>query len=90
MDERSLSECDICAKFVMPALRQAGRAECFQIREALSLTNGRIVVRGTLVTQGQAKRADYVLNCKPNIPIALIEEKGNTLTPAFAREMQAV
>ena len=28
--------------------------------------------------RGQAKRADYVLSYKPNIPIALIEAKDNT------------
>ena len=34
--------------------------------------------RGKLVTRGKAKRADYVLYFKPNIPIALIEAKDNT------------
>ena len=49
-----------------------------QIREEVSFTKGRIIVRGKLVTRGQAKRADYVLYYKPNIPIALIEAKDNT------------
>jgi type I restriction enzyme R subunit len=35
-------------------------------------------VRGKLVSRGQAKRADYILYFKPNIPIALIEAKDNT------------
>jgi type I restriction enzyme R subunit len=35
-------------------------------------------VRGKLVTRGKAKRADYILYYKPNIPIALIEAKDNT------------
>jgi type I restriction enzyme R subunit len=34
-------------------------------------------VRGRLVTRGKAKRADYILYYKPNIPLALIEAKGN-------------
>ena len=37
----------------------------------------RIIVRGKLVTRGQAKRADYILYFKPNIPLALIEAKDN-------------
>jgi type I restriction enzyme R subunit len=49
-----------------------------QIREEVSFTKGRIIVRGKLVTCGKAKRADYVLYYKPNIPIALIEAKDNT------------
>ena len=49
-----------------------------QIREEVSFTKGRIIVRGKLVTRGKAKRADYILYYKPNIPIALIEAKDNT------------
>ena len=49
-----------------------------QVREEVSFTKGRIIVRGKLVTRGQAKRADYVLYYKPNIPIALIEAKDKT------------
>lgn len=78
MDKRSLSERDICTKFITPALRNAGWDEMLQIREEVSFTKGRIIVRGKLVTRGQGKRADYILYFKPNIPIALIEAKDNT------------
>ena len=78
MDKRSLSERDICTKFITPALRAAGWDEQSQIREEVGFTNGRIIVRGKLVTRGKAKRADYVLYFKPNIPLALIEAKDNS------------
>src|SRR5690606_5285625 len=68
MDKRSLSERDICTKFITPALRNAGWDEMLQIREEVSFTKGRIIVRGKLVTRGKAKRADYILYYKPNIP----------------------
>ena len=77
MDKRALSERDICTKFITPALRKAGWDEMLQIREEVSFTKGRIIVRGKLVSRGQAKRADYVLYFKPNIPLALIEAKDN-------------
>ena len=48
-----------------------------QIREEVAFTKGRIIVRGKLVTRGKAKRADYILYYKPNIPIAIIEAKDN-------------
>ena len=35
-------------------------------------------MRGKLVKRAKAKRADFVLYCKPNIPIALIEAKDNS------------
>jgi type I restriction enzyme, R subunit len=48
-----------------------------QIREEVAFTKGRIIVRGKLVIRGKAKRADYILYYKPNIPIAIIEAKDN-------------
>ena len=78
MDKKSLSERDICTKFITPALRKAGWDEMTQIREEVSFTKGRITVRGKLASRGKGKRADYVLYYKPNIPIALIEAKDNT------------
>jgi type I restriction enzyme R subunit len=78
MDKIVLSERDICTKFITPALRKAGWDEMLQIREEVSFTKGRIIVRGKLVTRGQAKRADYILYFKPNIPLALIEAKDNS------------
>ena len=78
MDKKNLSERDICSKFITPALRKAGWDEMTQIREEVGFTKGRIIVRGKLVSRGKAKRADYVLCYKPNIPIALIEAKDNT------------
>jgi type I restriction enzyme R subunit len=78
MHKRLLSERDICTKFITPALRKAGWDEMLQIREEVGFTKGRIIVRGKLVTRGQAKRADYVLYYKPNIPLALIEAKDNS------------
>lgn len=77
-DKRSLSERDICTKFVTPAVKKAGWDEMTQIREEVSFTKGRIIVRGKLVSRGKGKRADYVLYYKPNIPLALIEAKENT------------
>lgn len=78
MNKKTLSERDICTKFITPALRQAGWDEVSQIREEVSFTKGRIIVRGKLVSRGKGKRADYILYYKPNIPIALIEAKDNT------------
>jgi type I restriction enzyme, R subunit len=77
MDKRSLTERDICTKFILPAVKRAGWDEMLQVREEVYFTKGRITVRGKLVTRGKAKKADFVLYYKPNIPIALIEAKDN-------------
>lgn len=77
MNKRQLSERDICTKFITPALRRAGWNEMSQIREEVTFTKGRIIVRGKFVSRGKGKRADYILYYKPNIPIAIIEAKDN-------------
>ena len=59
MDKRSLSERDICTKFITPALRKAGWDEMSQIREEASFTKGRIIVRGKLVSRGKGKRPSF-------------------------------
>lgn len=73
--KKNLSEDDTSAKFITPALYQAGWAEA-AIRRQVAFTAGRIIVRGKLVTRGKAKRADYVLYIG-HFPIALIEAKHN-------------
>jgi type I restriction enzyme R subunit len=77
MNKKQLSERDICTKFITPALEAAGWDIKKQIREEVSFTNGKIIVRGKLVARGRRKRADYLLYFKPSIPIAIIEAKDN-------------
>ena len=73
---KSLSERDICTKFITPALTAAGWDLQRQLREEWSFTDGRILVRGQKYTRGQQKRADYVLFYKATM-IAIIEAKDN-------------
>ncbi len=78
MDKRTLSERDICTKYITPALEKAGWDTQMQILEEVSFTAGKIYVRGKITARGIRKRADYILYYKPNIPIAIIEAKDNT------------
>jgi type I restriction enzyme, R subunit len=45
-DKKSLSERDICTKYITPAITKAGWDLRSQIREEVSFTKGRIIVRG--------------------------------------------
>lgn len=74
-NKSSISERDICIKYIIPALAKAGWSLESQIREVLTLTNGRIIVRGKLHTKVKNKREDYVLFYMPNIPIIINEAK---------------
>jgi type I restriction enzyme R subunit len=77
MDKTSLSERDICTKFITPAIEKSGWDKLTQLLEEVSFTDGKIYVRGKLTARGARKRADYILYYKPNIPIAIVEAKDN-------------
>ncbi|MDD4136981.1 MAG: DEAD/DEAH box helicase family protein [Methanoregula sp.] len=76
-EKKTLSERDICSKFITPAIIQAGWSHDLQIREEVNVTNGRVLVRGNSVERAKPRRADYILYYKPNLPIAVIEAKDN-------------
>ncbi|MBS1488946.1 MAG: DEAD/DEAH box helicase family protein [Bacteroidetes bacterium] len=77
IDKKTLSERDICTKFITPAVEKSGWNKLTQLLEEVSFTDGKIYVRGKLTARGNQKRADYILYYKPNIPIAIIEAKDN-------------
>ncbi|MDN3668252.1 DEAD/DEAH box helicase family protein [Echinicola jeungdonensis] len=77
MNKKTLSERDICTKFITPAIEKAGWDKNTQLLEEVSFTDGKIYVRGKLTARGTRKRADYILYYKPNIPIAIVEAKDN-------------
>jgi type I restriction enzyme R subunit len=83
MNKKSLTEADIRTKFITPALdkdRQGAWDVMTQLLEEHYFTKGRVIVRGQTVRRGEAKKADYILFYKPNIPLAVIEAKDNNQT----------
>ena len=80
MNKKDLTEADIRTKFITPALVGANGDKwnvMTQIREEVYFTKGRVIVRGKTVKRGEAKKADYILFYKPDIPIAVVEAKDN-------------
>jgi type I restriction enzyme R subunit len=77
LSKQDLSERDICTKYITPALEKSGWNKFSQFLEEVSFTDGKIYVKGKLTARGKAKRADYILYYKPNIPIAIVEAKDN-------------
>lgn len=83
MNKKDLTETDIRTKFITPALVGKDGQKwnvMTQLREEIYFTKGRVIVRGKTTRRGEAKKADYILYYKPNIPIAVIEAKDNTHT----------
>lgn len=77
MGKRDLSEEDIKARYITPAITDAGWDIKKQVRLEYAFTAGRIILRGNITARGKKKRADYVLFYKNNFPIAVIEAKDN-------------
>jgi type I restriction enzyme R subunit len=80
MDKKALTEADIRTKFITPAIAGVGGSKwnvMTQMLEERYFTKGRVIVRGKTTTRGEAKKADYILYYKPNIPLAVVEAKDN-------------
>lgn len=80
MNKKSLTEQDICSKFILPAILDAGWDLHAQIREQVYFTSGKIIVRGKTVSRGDPKKADFILYYKNELPIAIVEAKDNNHT----------
>jgi type I restriction enzyme, R subunit len=79
MNKKTLSESDICDKFIRPAMERAGWNGMDQIYREYPLRAGRMVVRGRQARRDASTvlRADYALFYKINIPLAVVEAKDN-------------
>ncbi|GIN51132.1 DEAD/DEAH box helicase family protein [Bacillus paralicheniformis] len=77
MGKKHLSEEDIKARYITPAIIDAGWDINKQVRLEYAFTAGRIILRGNVTARGKKKRADYVLFYKNNFPLAVIEAKDN-------------
>jgi len=64
MNKKSLTEADICTKFITPTIVGAGWDLKNQIRQEVYFTNGRIIIKGDGIERGERKRADYILYYK--------------------------
>lgn len=83
MNKKTLTEADIRTKFITPAIIGENVKKwnvMTQILEEHYFTKGRVIVRGKTVKRGEAKKADYILLYKPNIPMAVVEAKDNNHT----------
>lgn len=89
MSKKGLTEEDIKAQYITPAVTNAGWDIKTQIRFEYAFTAGRIILRGNTTIRGKQKRADYLLFYKPNLPLAIIEAKDNN-HPVGAGLQQAI
>ena len=73
-------ERDTCRDYVLPRLKAAGWSDD-QIQEQFPITDGRVVAVGKKHRRGDALRADYVLEYRPGVPVAVVEAKREYAIP---------
>ncbi len=81
-DVKNMNEADTCREYVLPKLQQAGweQSPC-SITEQRTFTDGRIIPIGDKIKRGAQKRADYIIQYRRDLPIAVVEAKPDYKSP---------
>ena len=83
IDIQQLSEEDIKLRYITPSIIDKGwSVDNITMETKVKLTDGKINLRGNLVSRGKAKYADYVLYYNRATPIAIVEAKDANHTVA--------
>lgn len=77
LDKKQMSEEDIKLNFITPAILAKGWQDKITMETAVRFTDGKVNLRGNLVSREAPKKADYILYINRNNPIAIVEAKDN-------------
>lgn len=75
LDKKQITEEDIKLQYITPAVQAKWGLD--RITMETKITDGRINLKGNIVTREKPKKADYVLYLTKNKPIAIVEAKDN-------------
>ena len=81
LDKKQMTEEDIKLNYITPALLRRGWQN--KITMETQVTDGKINLRGNLVSRDKPKKADYLLYLSANNPIAVVEAKDNNHSISF-------
>ncbi|MEV7321253.1 EcoAI/FtnUII family type I restriction enzme subunit R [Streptomyces sp. NPDC093970] len=80
-DKSQLTETEIRTRYITPALSTAGWPLTSLREEYYYFSAGRIQVVGKKGVRKKPKKVDYLLEWRPNLPIAVVEAKDNNHEP---------
>ena len=75
LDKKQMTEEDIKLQYITPAVQAKWGLD--RITMETKITDGRINLKGNIVTREKPQKADYVLYLTKNKPIAIVEAKDN-------------
>lgn len=86
LTKKQMSEEDIKFNFITPALVDKGWKDKLTMEQSVRFTDGKINLKGNLVSRQTPKKADYILYINANNPIAIVEAKDNNHSVSFGMQ----
>jgi type I restriction enzyme R subunit len=85
-EKAQLTETEIRTRYITPALSTAGWPLTSLREEYYYFSAGRIQVVGSKGVRKKPKKVDYLLEWRPNLPIAIVEAKDNRHEPGYGMQ----
>lgn len=86
IDKKQMTEEDIKLNFITPAILAKGWQDKITMETKVQFTDGKVNLRGNLVSREAPKKADYILYFNRNNPLAVIEAKDNNHSVSFGMQ----
>lgn len=90
LDKKQMTEEDIKLNYITPAILAKGWKDKITMETKVQFTDGKINLRGNLVSRESPKKADYILFLNKNYPIAVVEAKDNNHSASFGMQQAKV
>lgn len=86
LDKKQMSEEDIKLNYITPSILNKGWQNKITMETAVKFTDGKVNLRGNLVSREAPKKADYVLYINKFNPIAVVEAKDNNHSISYGMQ----
>lgn len=86
LDKKQMSEEDIKLNYITPSILNKGWQDKITMETAVKFTDGKVNLRGNLVSREAPKKADYVLYINKFNPIAVVEAKDNNHSVSYGMQ----
>lgn len=86
LDKKQMTEEDIKLNFITPAIIAKGWQDKITMETKVQFTDGKVNLRGNLVSREAPKKADYILYFNKNNPLAVVEAKDNNHSVSFGMQ----
>lgn len=86
LDKKQMSEEDIKLNFITPSLLARGWQDKITMETAVKFTDGKVNLRGNMISREMPKKADYILYINKNNPIAIVEAKDNNHSISYGMQ----